>query len=78
MSFLFTENFRVWDTEWEIPVPAKGGERDYNLIQRAWCVFQSSTSSTGVALIEMVQRCEQVGRHHGDVRESRRASARCS
>ena len=38
LGFLSTENFRVWDTEWEIPVPNKGGQRDYSLIQRAWCV----------------------------------------
>ncbi|KDQ54683.1 hypothetical protein JAAARDRAFT_60628 [Jaapia argillacea MUCL 33604] len=30
------QNFRCRDTEWEIPIPAKDGERDYNLIQVAW------------------------------------------
>lgn len=32
------ENFRVWDTEWEIPIPGKGGKRDYETIQHAWSV----------------------------------------
>ena len=41
-NFFFLENFRVWDTEWEIPVPAKGGKRDYNMVQRAWYVSTSS------------------------------------
>jgi len=33
------QNMRVWDTEWEIPVPedvASPGKRDYEMIQRAW------------------------------------------
>lgn len=36
-SEICTENFRCWDTEWEIPVPtAQDGKVDYSLIQRAW------------------------------------------
>ncbi|KAF8318789.1 hypothetical protein DL93DRAFT_2054313 [Clavulina sp. PMI_390] len=30
------QNFRVRDTEWEIPIPGKQGKRDYEFIQRAW------------------------------------------
>lgn len=31
------QNFRVWDTEWEIPIPTQSnGKRDYNTVQRAW------------------------------------------
>ena len=31
-----TENFRVWDSEWEIPVPTVQGKPQYEVIQRAW------------------------------------------
>ncbi|CAL1712310.1 unnamed protein product [Somion occarium] len=30
------QNFRCWDTEWEIPLPTIKGQRDYELVQRAW------------------------------------------
>ncbi|KZW03345.1 hypothetical protein EXIGLDRAFT_600728 [Exidia glandulosa HHB12029] len=31
------QNFRVWDMEWEIPIPeASTGGRDYETVQRAW------------------------------------------
>ncbi|EIN04699.1 hypothetical protein PUNSTDRAFT_146346 [Punctularia strigosozonata HHB-11173 SS5] len=31
------QNFRCWDSEWEIPIPATAdGDRDYELVQRAW------------------------------------------
>ncbi|KAH9914605.1 uncharacterized protein B0H18DRAFT_1044638 [Fomitopsis serialis] len=30
------QNFRCWDTEWEVPVPSIQGKRDYDAIQRAW------------------------------------------
>ncbi|TFY63527.1 hypothetical protein EVJ58_g3204 [Rhodofomes roseus] len=31
------QNFRCWDTEWEVPIPSTTeGKRDYTLIQRAW------------------------------------------
>jgi hypothetical protein len=37
---LTLENFRCLDTEWEIPIPAAAdGDRDYEMIQRAWCAF---------------------------------------
>lgn len=34
----YIENFRCWDTEWEIPLPTIKGQRDYELVQRAWSV----------------------------------------
>jgi len=30
------QNFRVLDSEFEIPIPLAGGKRDYQLVQRAW------------------------------------------
>ncbi|KZT00933.1 uncharacterized protein LAESUDRAFT_739389 [Laetiporus sulphureus 93-53] len=30
------QNFRCWDSEWEIPIPSQNGERHYETIQRAW------------------------------------------
>ncbi|PVF94943.1 hypothetical protein CPB86DRAFT_712145 [Serendipita vermifera] len=30
------QNFRCLDTEWEIPIPSVNGDRDYEMIQRAW------------------------------------------
>jgi hypothetical protein len=34
------ENFRCLDIEWEIPIQAApNGDRDYEMIQRAWYVF---------------------------------------
>lgn len=30
------QNFRCWDTEWEIPVPMGQGKLRYDVIQRAW------------------------------------------
>lgn len=62
------ENFRVWDTEWEIPIPAlKTGKRDYELVQRAWCVvfvvgakmvltlFVGGTESLPYTAVQMLQ-----------------------
>ena len=31
-----TENFRCWDTEWEIPVPKVNDKPKFEIIQRAW------------------------------------------
>ncbi|CAE6418865.1 unnamed protein product [Rhizoctonia solani] len=43
-----TQNMRVWDSEWEIPIPESAqapGERDYETIQRAWWDAISATYS---------------------------------
>ncbi|CAE6497565.1 unnamed protein product [Rhizoctonia solani] len=42
------QNMRVWDSEWEIPIPESAkvpGERDYETIQRAWWDAISATYS---------------------------------
>ena len=41
----FPENFRCWDSEWEIPVGKTGGKLNYEVIQRAWYVLLAAAPS---------------------------------
>ncbi|GJE93853.1 FAD-binding domain-containing protein [Phanerochaete sordida] len=49
------QNFRCWDTEWQIPVPKVNGKPKYELIQRAWwdgiaAMYSRSDAPVRVAL----------------------------
>ncbi|CCM02786.1 uncharacterized protein FIBRA_04895 [Fibroporia radiculosa] len=39
------QNFRCWDSEWEVPIGSINGQRDYETIQRAWWDGLSSVYS---------------------------------
>ena len=40
------ENFPFWGMEWELPIGAVNGERDYEAIQRAWWVTLHTIGSS--------------------------------
>ncbi|GJE93850.1 FAD-binding domain-containing protein [Phanerochaete sordida] len=72
------QNFRCWDTEWEIPVPTVNGKPKYELIQRAWWDGIAAMYSRGDAPVRVALEMRLTGGSDVLLAPQRGNAATCS